>query len=352
MSLILIHSPSPAHADMLEAPDDDPGHAPWICLRHRLRAQGDDIATTWRRPGDLDKAAWILFMNIPATLASPVMALITHAVAPLRGRRTETVWRRVRKLSTPPRLGLFLWEPEVVMPENYHEKLHLQFDCVFTWKSDLAARGGLYHPIVWPQPSGLPEPANPAFAERRLLANFSGNKHSPHRLELYSARVEVIRHMEARHPDAFDHYGFGWSADYPSWRGPAASKFDLYPRYRFGLCYENMQSVRGYVTEKIFDCLQAGTVPVYWGAPDITDHVPAEAFVDRRAFTSTAEMIEHLLNMREEQWTALRDAGQRYLRSPGFQRFLPAAFARMVIDGLAATPFPKCQPGTDSKPLS
>lgn len=340
MSLILVHPPSPGDAGMFDAAADNPGHAPWIGLRNWLRAHGSDISTTWKRPDDLDHAAWVLFMNVPMALRaqpSPVAALVRRVADLIRRRPgpTDRVWERLHQMAKRPRLGLFLWEPDVVLPENFDPALHHHFDRVFTWKRDLSEQGGLYRPIFWPQPSGMPEPANPAFADRKLLVNFSGNKQSSHPLELYSARVEVIRHMEAHHPQSFDHYGFGWGADYPSWRGTADSKFDLYPSYRFGLCFENMHSVRGYVTEKIFDCLQAGTVPVYWGAPDITVDVPAETFIDRRDFTSTADMVDCLLSIDEAQWTAIRDAGRRYVASADFRRFQPEAFSRLLADGLA-----------------
>lgn len=51
------------------------------------------------------------------------------------------------------------------------------------------------------------------------------------------------------------------------------NKREYLKRYRFNLCPENSDS-EGYVTEKIFDAISAGCIPIYWGSqnnpePDI-----------------------------------------------------------------------------------
>lgn len=339
MKLVLMHPPSAADAGMFDAPDDDPGHAPWIALRNALRARGADIATTDRRPAGVEDADWVCFMNMPGELV-PARGGWRSRLGLAQGVRgggsRAGVWDRLRRAGRLGHAALFLWEPEVVLPENYLARLHRRFARVFTWSAELAERGGNYRPIVWPQPSGVDVPEGPGFPARKLLANFSGNKTSQHPLELYGQRVEVIRYMEAHHPQDFDHYGPGWGSDFPSWRGAVPSKLEVYPGYRFGLCYENMHSVRGYVTEKIFDCLRSGVVPVYWGAPDISAAVDPAAFVDRRQFASTEAMVRFLRDMDEDTWRSMRDAGEAYLRSSAFARYLPPAFSDLVIRGLAA----------------
>ena len=339
MKLILMHPPSAADAGMFDAPDDDPGHAPWIALRNALRERGVRIGTTDRHPGDVERADWVCFMNMPGELV-PARGGWRSRLGLARGTAgggpRAGVWDRLRRAGRQRHAALFLWEPEVVLPENYLAPLHGRFARVFTWSTALAESGGNYRPLVWPQPPVAQVPEGPGFARRKLLANFSGNKASEHPLELYSRRVEVIRYMEAHHADDFDHYGPGWGSDFPSWRGAVPSKLEVYPGYRFGLCYENMHSVRGYVTEKIFDCLRAGVVPVYWGAPDIAGLVDPAAFVDRREFDSTEALVRFLAAMDEGEWSRRRAAGADYLRSAGFARFLPPAFCRLVVDGLGA----------------
>ncbi len=68
------------------------------------------------------------------------------------------------------------------------------------------------------------------------------------------------------------------------------TKLSTIARYKFNLAFENSIS-KDYVTEKFFDPLIAGSVPVYWGAPEIDDFAPA-----RRCFINVAdyESPEHL----------------------------------------------------------
>ena len=40
------------------------------------------------------------------------------------------------------------------------------------------------------------------------------------------------------------------------------------------MAYENFRGRRGYISEKIFDALQAGSVPVYLGEERIAEFVP------------------------------------------------------------------------------
>jgi hypothetical protein len=48
--------------------------------------------------------------------------------------------------------------------------------------------------------------------------------------------------------------------------------------FRYSLAVENSRHDH-YWTEKIADCFLAGTVPIYWGAPNIRDYFPEEAMI-------------------------------------------------------------------------
>jgi len=73
------------------------------------------------------------------------------------------------------------------------------------------------------------------------------------------------------------------------------TKLEIYSRYKFTLAIENSRS-RDYVTEKFFDPLTAGSVPVYFGAPNIADFAPGErSFVNVEQFHGPRELAEYLL---------------------------------------------------------
>jgi len=109
--------------------------------------------------------------------------------------------------------------------------------------------------------------------------------------EQYKVRLEAIQYF-SKYPD-FDLYGIGWDkpvrythkydeAIRRSYRGAPDDKFEVIKRYKFSLCFEAF--LGGCVQEKIADCLYAGSVPVYWGAPDIAETIPDGCFIDFRKF--------------------------------------------------------------------
>lgn len=116
-------------------------------------------------------------------------------------------------------------------------------------------------------------------------------------------------------------------------RGPVASKSATLGRYTFAMCFENMV-LEGWVTEKIFDCFVAGTVPVYLGAPDIESFVPTECFVDMRRFPSYDELRDHLRGLTPTAIRDYREAARDYLASERFRPFTKQAlverFAGMI----------------------
>jgi hypothetical protein len=72
------------------------------------------------------------------------------------------------------------------------------------------------------------------------------------------------------------------------------TKLDTIARYKFTLAFENSLS-KDYVSEKIFDPLIAGSVPVYKGAPNIVDFVPADhCFINVDDFRGPRELADYL----------------------------------------------------------
>ena len=77
----------------------------------------------------------------------------------------------------------------------------------------------------------------------------------------------------------------------------------------------------GYITEKIFDCLYAGTIPLYMGAPDILDYIPEDVFVDCRKYSTWTEMWEDVATISTEKINEMRIAGRNFLRSDMANKF-------------------------------
>jgi hypothetical protein len=73
------------------------------------------------------------------------------------------------------------------------------------------------------------------------------------------------------------------------------AKLKLYATYKFVIAFEN-SCTEDYVTEKFYDPILAGAVPVYLGAPNINEFAPAMgSFIDTRDFESPKELASFLI---------------------------------------------------------
>lgn len=59
---------------------------------------------------------------------------------------------------------------------------------------------------------------------------------------------------------------------------PIENKITALQDYRFSIIIEN-EKIDNWFTEKIIDCLMTGTIPVYWGCPNIGDYFDTRGFV-------------------------------------------------------------------------
>ncbi len=77
---------------------------------------------------------------------------------------------------------------------------------------------------------------------------------------------------------------------------PLADKMSFLKSFRFNLAFENTSSP-GYVTEKLVEPLLTGTIPIYWGAPDVNRYFNPACMINVSHFTSDAAAIDHILEI-------------------------------------------------------
>lgn len=215
-------------------------------------------------------------------------------------------------------------EPEVVNPNNCAEgyiKIKRYFSYILTWNDDLVDNKRIFKRIN-PYYVEL-NLGNVPYNKRQLLTNISGNKTSTHSKELYSERLRVIEFFERNYPDQFKFYGVGWDGkEHSCYGGCPETKAEIYHNFKFALSLENMKAVKGYVTEKILDCLTMGIVPIYAGAVNITEYVPAECFINYNQFDDLEKMAQFLIDMPEETYNKYLDAAKRFIESGALQKKL------------------------------
>lgn len=251
---------------------------------------------------------------------------------------------------------LLMFETAWVKPENRNQDLWTRYRRIFTWDDSLVD-GERFIKLNFPNPVVIAEPNG--FAGRHIFCCLiAGNKLAAinDEFELYTERVRSIKWFESNATADFHLYGMGWdapaerpgvagkilrrlwpyisrffSAPFPSYRGRVDSKAAVLRHARFSICYENVRDLPGYITEKIFDCFFSGCVPVYWGASNITDHVPANCFVDRRKFRDTADVYRHLKAMGEDEYRGYQRNIADFLGSEAVRSFSSEAFAETIV---------------------
>jgi hypothetical protein len=270
---------------------------------------------------------------------------------------------------------LVSFEPPVIAWQLYADlrRLSQRFRhvCLFEGARDRVSKPAVFHPLAFPQACRPPIASNLPWGERRLLCMINSNKALPRivsparwldrprevslRRALAAMRYRPIAHDRYRerlraidafaNTSDFDLYGEGWRRRHPAigkrqharalraYRGTVDDKLATLTRYKFTLAIENTR-FRGYISEKLFDCFLAGTIPVYDGAPDVSSYVPSGAFVDARAFRGYRELERFLRSVSASTATRYTEAAKEFLASPAGQRFCADTFARELVDAL------------------
>ncbi len=239
-----------------------------------------------------------------------------------------------------------MMEPPVVAPELYRElpALTQVFESVYLhningdgYSLDNVNQARLKK-FYWPLPFSEVLERYWSRSERlRKIVMINGN-HKPRATkgEQYSTRMEALAALTPF--DAIDLYGRDWEKWWsreslwrPYWRnrtalmsvyrGPCVSKYEILSQYDFCLCFENI-AMNGYISEKIFDCLYAGTIPLYLGAPDVDGYLPREIFVDCSKYRTWSEMWTELQAMPVKKIQAIRAAGRDFFSSTAAARYI------------------------------
>lgn len=253
-------------------------------------------------------------------------------------------------------LYLIALESPIIKPENYNKENHKHFKKVFTFNDNLIDNKKYFkinysHKI----PSNFDFSLN---KKEKLCTIIAGNKVVKHPSELYTERIKAIRWFETNHPEDFDLYGNGWDEHnfqgrilgvniarlnrltflakilrpyYPSYKRTVKSKIETYKKYKFSICYENARDFSGYITEKIFDCFFGGCVPIYWGAKNITNRIPQNAFINKKKFQTYDALYSYIKNMPDKEYLNYLKSIEDFLKSGRAHQFSAEYFANALI---------------------
>jgi len=90
------------------------------------------------------------------------------------------------------------------------------------------------------------------------------------------------------------------------------AKIALLSNYKFHVAFENKQRP-GWCTEKLYDALAAGTVPIYWGDPRVEEYFNPQAFIQARNFRTWEALAEYVAYLDQNE-----DLYRKYLSAAPF----------------------------------
>ena len=173
------------------------------------------------------------------------------------------------------------YESEVNYPWMFSDELKDIFDLWMTYHldSDIVLP---YYDYTFKEKLFTP----PCEKTKDVCMFISSPVNKSHRLEYISELIEYL---------PIDSYG--------NWRRNCVldedkgyiPKLDIIKQYKFTIAFENAVS-QDYVTEKFFEPLTVGSVPIYLGAPNIETFSPGEhAFIDVRDYTSPKDLADDIM---------------------------------------------------------
>ena len=187
-----------------------------------------------------------------------------------------------------------LQEPKSFMPFIYRnaEKFEDFYDLIFTYDEDLLKRGSKYV-FLPPDISILDEKYYKIHPKNKLISMvYSDKKQLPgHKLRFVIAEKLIPK---IGFSEKIDLFGTGTGVFLED-KGHACVD------YMFQIAIENSK-VKNYYCDKILDCFVTGTIPIYWGCPNIGD------FFDERGiitFETAAELRDILLSIDEKKYLSM-----------------------------------------------
>ncbi len=240
---------------------------------------------------------------------------------------------------------LVLWEPRTNRPLNFNKKSLEGFGLILA-PSKLWISGENVIYFNWPQPA--PQSYDNDWNKRKSkFVAVWGNKFSQDKESLYHLRRKVANEMAF----TLDLYGTNWESPTKiikefvvsvvksngrvargsfsdtcsalkipqNYMGIIENKWQLYQAYKFGLVLENSKE---YVSEKLFEALISGLIPVYVG-PKLSDFgIPEDMSINVPPdVKAIAQACFELTRASNAQHMNLRRNAEKFLNSKRFLDF-------------------------------
>jgi len=157
---------------------------------------------------------------------------------------------------------------------------------------------------------------------------------------LYEKRNRAI--IDLNKAGTVDLYGRGWNKyvvggnvfNYRKlkniWKGELDVKDNSMSKYKFSICYENTD-FPGYLTEKIFDSLAAGTIPIYYGSDYVEEILPKELYINVKKFKNICDISNYINKFNADDYQVFYDALIKFCDSEIFKMNTYKARAEQLL---------------------
>lgn len=257
-----------------------------------------------------------------------------------------------RRTAAPYSIGLFMETPEIA-PLNNATSCKL-YDNVISFNPALQA---VENHVLAELPCWDADDLVQAVEDNRdytantfsMIAANKNFKNPVQYKDLYKERVRIIEYFERNQSKNFNLFGPGWeirrellefprlrkitkkfgiSGNLRCYHGLCMSKYEVIKNSTFNICFENCV-YPGYLSEKVFDAILGGAVPIYWGH-DNTPKILKMATVNAANFNSPKELVHYCCALNAAQRKEIVSYGIQFLHEIGSQ-YTHQKYAKNII---------------------
>ena len=245
---------------------------------HSIREDGFDSASAGRKPKEIE---WVRGLENYDGITVFTDHYIFSQIPDQVKSKVKVAW---------------IIESESIHPWAYKNITMVEdkFDYIFTYKQELLDRNPKYKRVVVgalrvPEDQWLVCPKN------KLVSIIASDKRS--------APGHKLRHQVIEKYKGIDLWGRGYKK--------FNSKLDPLKDYYFSIAIMNVRD-NNYFTEVLTDCLALGTIPIFWGAPNIKEFFNINGILTFETIEELGEILEKLSKeLYEKMLPAVKDNFER-----------------------------------------
>jgi hypothetical protein len=160
----------------------------------------------------------------------------------------------------------WLFEPRCF--SNYYDRIlevENKFDHILTYDAELLKRSPKYLKYIVGQ-SRVEDKHAKIYPKTKGVSMIASHKTTS---EGHRFRHEIIRELHPKYN--FDVWGSGYR--------PFEDKLEPLKDYQYSICVMNSSS-DNFFTEVLLDCFRVGTIPIFWGCPNINEYFTSNGMIE------------------------------------------------------------------------